>query len=80
MINASPEPISNWIASFLEDSLVVAGILVALHHPGWFLLLLAGMILAGALGLYFACRSIRRMAGSVARRFDRGAPGALQAR
>lgn len=40
-INASPEPFSNWIASFTEDALVLGGIWVALNHPGIFLVSLA---------------------------------------
>ena len=33
MINASPEPFSNWAASTLEDVAVIAGLWTALHHP-----------------------------------------------
>jgi hypothetical protein len=46
VINASPEPFSNWGASLLEDALVIAGLYAALHHP---LVLLA--ILAAFFGL-----------------------------
>jgi hypothetical protein len=42
LINTSPEPVSNWTASFSEDLLVIAGIWAALHHPWVFL---AGLIL-----------------------------------
>ena len=37
LINTSPEPFSNWIASVLEDVSVVAGLWIALHHPLVFL-------------------------------------------
>jgi len=37
LINASPEPFSNWIASLLEDFFVIAGVWVALTHPYLFL-------------------------------------------
>ena len=44
LINASPEPFSNWIASVMEDVAVVGGILAALHHPILFLILLIGFV------------------------------------
>ena len=44
LINTSPEPFSNWIASVLEDVAVIGGILAALHHPILFLILLIGFI------------------------------------
>lgn len=40
VINTSPEPFSNWGASFTEDVLVMSGIWLALTHPLVFLLLL----------------------------------------
>src|SRR5213075_743719 len=33
LINASPEPISNWAASFTEDALVLGAIWFAFAHP-----------------------------------------------
>jgi len=44
LINASPEPFSNWLASLSEDLLVIVGLWAALHHPFVFLLLLAAFI------------------------------------
>lgn len=44
-INTSPEPVSNWTASFLEDIAVIAGLWTALHHPVIFLVLLGAFIL-----------------------------------
>lgn len=41
LINTSPEPFSNWGASFAEDGLVIAGIWFALNHPIVFLAALA---------------------------------------
>ncbi len=41
MINASPEPFTNWGASIAEDLMVVAGIYAALHHPVLLLAMLA---------------------------------------
>lgn len=40
-INTSPEPFSNWAASFSEDGLLFAGLWIAFHHPLAFLILLA---------------------------------------
>jgi hypothetical protein len=40
-INASPEPFSNWGASFAEDAMAVGGIWLALMHPVVFLVALA---------------------------------------
>lgn len=37
LINTSPEPFSNWIASILEDVAVIAGLWAALHAPLFFL-------------------------------------------
>ena len=41
LINTSPEPFSNWMASLTEDVAVVAGLWAALHYPILFLVLLA---------------------------------------
>ncbi len=42
LINTSPEPFSNWIASIVEDVAVFTGMYAALHHPlifiGFFIL------------------------------------------
>ena len=40
LINTSPEPVSNWLASIGEDVLVVVGLWTALTHPLVFLILL----------------------------------------
>ena len=40
LINTSPEPVTNWIASFSEDLLVFAGLWAALNHPVLFLVFL----------------------------------------
>jgi hypothetical protein len=39
-INHSPEPVSNWIASFTEDGVVLGGLFLAFQHPWVFLVLL----------------------------------------
>ena len=45
MINTSPEPVTNWLASFSEDVLVIAGLWTALNQPVLFLLALGAFIL-----------------------------------
>ncbi len=41
MLNTSSEPFTNWIASVTEDVSVIGGLLLALTHPGIFLIALA---------------------------------------
>ena len=45
MINTSPEPFTNWIASITEDIVVVLGLWTALKHPWIFMVLLVLFIL-----------------------------------
>ncbi|MDX9785194.1 MAG: DUF4126 family protein [Desulfobacterales bacterium] len=45
LINASPEPFTNWMASISEDIAVFGGLWVALHHPWIFLGLLVLFLL-----------------------------------
>jgi uncharacterized membrane protein len=44
-INTTPEPVSNWLASFSEEAAVLGGLWLAFQHPVIFLLLLALFIL-----------------------------------
>ena len=56
-INASPEPVSNWVASGAEDAITVGGLALALVAP----LLAAGILLTlTGLGLYAAWRLVAR--------------------
>jgi len=45
LINTSPEPFSNWIASVSEDVIVITGVWASINHPILFLIALAGFIL-----------------------------------
>jgi len=45
LINTSPEPFSNWMASFSEEGLVVIGLWLALAHPTLFLVLITLFII-----------------------------------
>ena len=40
LINASPEPFTNWFASLGEDVVVIAGLWTALHYPVFFVIFL----------------------------------------
>jgi len=45
LINASPEPFTNWTASLSEDVMVIAGLWTAFHYPLLFIVLLVFFIL-----------------------------------
>ena len=47
--NTSPEPLSNWGLSFLEDGMVLAVVWLATQHPLWFGVALACMVAVSAL-------------------------------
>lgn len=78
LINASPEPFTNWVASITEDLMVIGGLWTALHHPVLFLILLAAFI---ALVIWLApkiWRGVKRVAAKIRGWFGGGgAPGAV---
>lgn len=45
LINTSPEPVTNWLASFGEDIAVIVGLWTALHYPFAFIIFLIVFIL-----------------------------------
>jgi hypothetical protein len=45
LINTSPEPFSNWLASVGEDIAVIGGIWASVNHPGLFLIALVLFVL-----------------------------------
>jgi hypothetical protein len=61
VINTSPEPVSNWAASFGEDLLVPAGFLAAIKAPLAFLVLLAGFLAAAIWFVPKLLRALRRL-------------------
>lgn len=69
MINTSPEPVTNWIASVTEDLMVISGIWLALSHPWLFLGLLAAFILAMIWFLPILWRGIKGVCRSIASLF-----------
>ena len=66
-INTSPEPFSNWIASFSEEGLVLGGLWAMLAAPGVFLVLLVIFLVLAA----FAIRFTYRLLAGIFRRFSR---------
>lgn len=50
LINTSPEPFSNWTASFSEEAAVVAGLWAAFFHP-WILFVFLAVFFAAAFWL-----------------------------
>ena len=65
LINTSPEPLSNWLASLTEDLLVPSGLWLALAHPALFLVLLAIFALAVVVLLRAILRGLALVAGLV---------------
>jgi hypothetical protein len=70
-LNLSPEPFSNWLASFAEDGLGLGLLLLAIAHPIAFLLAFALflLLLAGAL------TKVAKLAFGLIRRRVAGPPG-----
>ncbi|HEX2892584.1 MAG TPA: DUF4126 domain-containing protein [Marmoricola sp.] len=59
-INASPEPVSNVIASLTEDAAVVAVVLLAIQHPWIALSVAVVLLLAGGYVVFHLLRLVRR--------------------
>lgn len=62
-VNASPEPVTNWTLSVLEDVLVVGGLSLAAANPLLALAVIAGFVLLAALAAALVWRGIRRVFG-----------------
>jgi hypothetical protein len=59
-INASPEPVTNIVASLGEDVAVVGVVLLAIQHPWLALVVAAVFLLVGGLVVYHLLRLVRR--------------------
>lgn len=59
--NVSPEPVSNWILSIVEDVIAVAAVVLAVLHPLGILLVILTFLLIFAWILPKVVRRIRRM-------------------
>jgi hypothetical protein len=64
VINTSPEPVTNWAASFTEEAMVLTGIWLLFQHP----LVLIGMILLFILLAIWLLPKVIRGIRSFARR------------
>lgn len=60
-INASPEPVSNWVASSAEDGAVLGGLALALVAPVLALVLMLAVVMLGG---WLGWRLLRRITGS----------------
>ncbi len=58
LLNTSPEPASNWVASVAEDTVVVGGLALALAHPWIALVVVLACSLAGALLVWLVWRTL----------------------
>ena len=74
LINTSPEPVTNWIASLGEDATAIAGIFLALHYPWLFLSLLIVFLLLLAWFLPKLWRGIKKVFGAIGRLLGFGKP------
>ena len=75
VINTSPEPVSNWAASFTEEAVVLGGIWLAFAYPWLFLVLLVAFLLLAAWLLPKLWRFMKRL--WIALSFPREPPKAL---
>jgi len=60
LLNTSPEPASNWMASVAEDGVVIGGLALALAHPWLALAFVLGASLLGALAVWLVWRMLWR--------------------
>ena len=65
LINVSPEPFSNWVASFTEDVGTVGGLLLAFFLPVVFLILLMLFLVLAAWLVPKLWRGARRLHASL---------------
>ena len=60
LLNTSPEPASNWVASTAEDGVVIAGLALAIAHPWIALVVVLGASVLGALLVWWTWRALSR--------------------
>jgi len=72
LINTSPEPMSNWTASIVEDVAVIVGLWTALNHPTLYLVLLGLFILLMIWLLPRLWRGVKIVAGKIRSFFGAG--------
>lgn len=72
LINTSPEPVTNWTASVVEDVTVVGGLWIALHYPWLFIALMVLFVLLLIWVLPKLWRGIKKIAGFIKKLFKYG--------
>lgn len=70
LINASPEPLTNWTASIVEDVIVIGGIWTAVNYPWLFLVLLFLFVLLMIWLLPKVWRGIKLLANRIKQLFS----------
>jgi uncharacterized membrane protein len=60
LMNTSPEPVSNWTASFTEDAVVVGGLALAFAHPWLALIAVVGISVMLAVLVWWVWRKLSR--------------------
>ncbi len=73
LLNTSPEPVTNWTASVVEDTVVVGGLALVWAHPWIALFLIVGTGLVTGLVVWWLWRTVYR---GLSRMFSPGAPPA----
>ena len=77
-INTSPEPFTNWLASFFEDGLAVAVVWLATQYPVTFGVVLAVMLLVSVLLLVVFYKFLRVVVRKMRAFFASGAVAPAQ--
>lgn len=72
-INASPEPFSNWLASFGEEGMLLGGVWAMLASPVLFLILLAVFMIVAVLAIRFSYRLLAGLFRHLSRSGNRAA-------
>ena len=75
LINSSPEPVSNWMASLTEDFAVIAGLWTAFHYPWVFIIFLVLFIFLMIWLLPRIWRGIKKVFEFIKRIFVGQTPG-----
>lgn len=73
LLNTSPEPVTNWTASVVEDTVVVGGLALVWAHPWIALFLIVGTGLVTGLVVWWLWRTVYR---GLSRMFSPGVPPA----
>lgn len=66
IVNTSPEPFSNWVASLSEEAMAFGGLWLVFHHPAGFLMLRGLIVLLMLWLLLKLWRAIKVLGGRLA--------------